>query len=196
MRVGERERAKGRAGRWWCVWWKKTLALSKAVKGHCRPLPTHSIYSLSILSQSRQNAVYTLLLTKDARVCRRLAWRCGILVILFPPAFLTQLHRQSPHLRNQPGHNSSNRGPHSLPPLLNLLIRSVASQTSLAISPRLPPRPLFFPPFPSQSFPVHHTPFETYFSFMLIVPRWLAYGILVRASRALRLNIPRQNARR
>jgi hypothetical protein len=69
--------------------------------------------------------------------------------------------RESPHLRNQLGHSSSNRVPHTFPPLLNLLIHSAAFQTSLAISHRLPPRLLFSPPFPSQSFPVRHNLPET-----------------------------------
>lgn len=64
--------------------------------------------------------------------------------------------RASPHLRNQHGHSSSNRVSHTFPPLLNLLIHSVVSQTSLAISPRSPPPLSFSPLFPSQSFPVRH----------------------------------------
>lgn len=69
--------------------------------------------------------------------------------------------RESPLLRNQLGHSSSNRVPHIFLPLLNLIIHSTASQTSLAISPRLPPRLSFSPPFPSQNFPVRHNLSQT-----------------------------------
>ena len=100
--------------------------------------------------------------------------------------------RESPLLRNQLGHSSSNRVPRIFLPLLNLIIHSTASQTSLAISPRLPPRLSFSPPFPSPNFPVRHNPSQTSRS---LYPHWLAYSILVRASRALRRNIARQNAR-
>lgn len=81
--------------------------------------------------------------------------------------------RQSPHLRNQLGHSSSNRVSHTFPPLLSLLIHSAASQTFLAISLRSPPRLSSSPPFPSQSFPVRHNLPEIIV--LLTKSRWLAW---------------------
>jgi hypothetical protein len=82
--------------------------------------------------------------------------------------------RESPHLRNQLGHNLSNRVSHTFPPFFNLLIHPAASQTSLAISPRSPPRLSFSPPFPLQSFPVRHNLSETSCS---LISRWLPVAL-------------------
>ena len=84
--------------------------------------------------------------------------------------FLTTFLRQSPHLRNQTGLSSSNRGPHTPPPLLSLLIRSAGLQTSRAISPRSPPRPSFSPLFRLPSFPVHPSLFGTSFALCSLYP--------------------------
>jgi hypothetical protein len=123
---------------------------------------------------------HALLLQKDVRVHRRPARRCEIPSFISTYLnFLTTVLRQSPHLRNQLGLSSSNRGPHTPPPLLNLLIRSAGLQTSRAISPRSPPRRSFFPLFPSQNFPVHPNLSGTSFCFMLTKSRWLADSVLV-----------------
>ena len=110
--------------------------------------------------------------------------------------FLTTFLRQSPHLRNQPGLSSSNRALHTPQPLFSLLIRSAGLQTSRAISPRSLPRPSFSPLFRLRSFPVHPSLFGTSFCVVLIISPWLACSVLVRASRALRRDITRQNVRR
>lgn len=123
-------------------------------KGHHRPLPTtlylQTLTSPSIPPERGLNNFSVTIMSED---------QPGD--VSFPSFSLHLSHpipysRQSPHLRNQLGHSSSNRVHHSFPPLLNLLIHPAASQTSLAISPRLPPRLSFSPPFPSQSFPVRH----------------------------------------
>ena len=198
MRAGKRERARRW---WWCVWWKK--GRNKGGGGDClvesskRPLsslanPLHlqTFTSLSIPPKRGLSFVSVIKMSESNE---------GQPGDVRSPSFcLHQLSdpvlycRQSPHLRNQLGHSSSNRVLHTFPSLLNFLIHSAVSQTSLAISPRSPPHLSFSPPFPSQSFLVRHNPSETSRS---LYPVGWSYSVLVRAPRALRRNIARQNTR-
>jgi hypothetical protein len=166
IRVGER----GRARWWWCVWWKKGGKKQRRkapfVESSKRPLssladPLH-LQTLTFPSIPPERGLNFFSVTKMSESNE------GQPGDVRSPSFcLYQLSdpvpycRESPHLRNQLGHSSSNRVPHTFPPLLNLLIHSAALQTFLAISPRLPPPLSFSPPYPSQSFPVRHNLPET-----------------------------------
>jgi hypothetical protein len=138
---------------------RRRLPLSKAVKGHIVPCqPTLSTNSHISFNPARTR--FKLTKMSDSVECQPGDVRS--------PSFCFHLLsdpipycRESPHLRNQLGHSSLNRVSHTFPPLLSLLIHSAASQTSLAISPRSPPRLSFSPPFLSQSFPVRHNLSET-----------------------------------
>jgi hypothetical protein len=147
---------------------RRSLLSSKAVKGQsslANPLHLQTFTSPSIPPERGLNFFSVTKMSEDQPGDVRSPSFC--LHQLSDPV---PYCRQSPRLRKQLGHSSSNRVPHTFPPLLNLLIHSAASQTSLAISPRLPPRLSFSPPFPSQSFPVRHNPSETSCSLYHYIP--------------------------
>lgn len=151
MRAGKRGRARGW---WWCVWWKKGR------KGTRRNAETPFVESSKRPSSSLVNPLHLQTLSslseRDLNFSQSCQSLSKISLVMWGPrhlvstSFLTLIltYRESPHLRNQLGHSSSNRVPQTFPPHLNLLIHSAASQTSLAISPRLPPRLSSSPPFP------------------------------------------------
>ena len=157
---------------------KKQRRSPESVKGHRRPLPTHSNQQLLSLSLTTRFSPFSFRKMSESIEGQPGDVKSRHFYLTYLNSLTTFL-RQSPHLRNQPGLSSSNRGPHTLPPLLNLLIRSAGLQTSRAISPRSPPRRSFFPLFPSRNFPVHPNLSGTSFCFMLTISRSLADSILV-----------------
>jgi hypothetical protein len=94
-----------------------------------------------------------------------------------------------PTLRNQPGHLSSIRGPHTFYLPINILIRSAGLQTFLMISLCPPSHSLLsLTELPGAPQPLC----RTYFCLILIVSSYLPYSLLVCASRALFQNITRR----
>jgi hypothetical protein len=118
--------------------------LSKAVKGHYRPLPANSLY-LQTLTSPSVPPERGLILFSVAKMSESVEGQPGDVrspsFYFHQPCDPVPYCRESPHLRNQLGHSSSNRAPHTFLRLLNLLIslRSIANFSGDLSSLTAPP---------------------------------------------------------